>query len=334
MSVISDPRFNHTTLSTDMVGCETMPSARFSWAAVFAGLATAVAINIILAEAWIGIGLMLVDSDSHSGTVIISSAIAWVISACIALFAGGWVAGRVGSSNDCTVGVLQGAGVWATGSVVGILLAMSAAGALVSGSVHVVGKGLEAAGKAAGGGATAVAQIVAPNIDGIKKELTDAVGRRSEAVTSGSTATAPTAEQTAAFDNRLANSSRLSELMMGHFSTTDKRTQTDAERAELVALIGSEAGISKESATKALEQWDRVWTASVDKWKMAKDEAMNAAEKTRKVTAQAACWSVIAMALGALGAIGGGAYGVACRNSRFDGKYYGKVSDSTVQSAP
>ena len=61
---------------------------------------------------------------------------------------------------------------------------------------------------------------------------------------------------------------------------------------------------------------------------------MIAAEKTRKVTAQAACWSVIAMALGALAAIGGGAYGVACRNCQFGRRYPVKVSDPSVQSAP
>lgn len=279
--------------------------ARFSWAAVFIGLATAVALNIILAEAWLGVGLLLVDGETHPGTVIFTSAIAWVLSACAALFVGGWVAGRVGPGGDRTIGVLHGAGVWATGAVVGVLFAVSAAGALVGGSVHIAGKGLEAAGQAVGGGVAGAAKIAAPNIDAISKELTTAVERHASAV----------AADPAAIDNRLADQSRLAELLAGHFTTDSKRTQTDAERAELVTLIGSQTGVSQAAAAKALEQWDRVWAASLAQWNMAKEEARTAADQARKVTAQAACWSVIAMALSALAALGGGALGVACRSA-------------------
>lgn len=297
MSIPCDAHALPSTLS------ETAVIPRFSWGAVFAGLAAAIAVNIVLAQAWLGVGLLLVDRDSHPGTVIITSAIAWVLSACAALFAGGWVAGRVGQARDRTVGVLQGASVWATAAIVGVLLAVSAAGTLIGGSAHLVSQGLQAAATVAGDGAKGIAQVVAPNLDGIRKELGDVVARRSQ----------NTPDAANALDNRLANGSRLTELMSSHFTMDGKRMQTDAEQAELVTLISSEAGISQEAAAKALAQWDRVWANSVAQWKVAKEEALQAAEATRKVTAQAACWSVIALALGALAAIGGGACGVACR---------------------
>ncbi len=299
MSILSDTHALPPTLS------DTAITPRFSWGAVFAGLATAVAVNIVLAQAWLGVGLMLVDRDSHPGTVIITSAIAWVLSACVALFAGGWVAGRVGQARDRTVGVLQGASVWATAAIVGVLLAVSAAGTLIGGSAHLVSQGLQAAATVAGDGAKGIAKVVAPNVDGIRKELSDAVGKRPQ----------NTGDAANALDNRLANGSRLTELMTGHFTSDGKRTQTDAEQAELVSLISSEAGISQEAATKALAQWDRVWAASVAQWDVAKNEALQAAEATRKVTAQAACWSVIAMVLAAISAVMGGACGVACRRN-------------------
>lgn len=289
----------------------TVTAARFSWGGIIAGLFTAIAINILLAEAWLGVGLMLVDSQSHPGTVIVTSAIAWTISACAALFAGSWIAARVSASFDRTIGVLHGVGVWATGAVAGLLFAMSAAGAIVGGSAHIVGKGLEAAGTAAAGGVSGAAQLVAPNIDGIRKELDEAMTKRAP-----DTAQTQAATQTGADDNRLANRSRLSELLMGHFSLDEKTKQTDAERGELVSLIASESGVSQANATKALEQWDRVWAASVNRWNMAKEQAKVAADQARKVTAQAACWSVIAMALSLMAAAAGGACGVACHRTK------------------
>jgi len=284
----------------------TVTAARFSWGGIFAGLFTAVAINIMLAQAWLGVGLLLVDSQTNPGTVVISSAIAWTLSACVALFAGSWVAGRVSATFDRTIGVLHGVGVWATGAVVGLLLAMSAAGAIIGGSAHIVGKGLEAAGTAVAGGVTGAAQLLAPNVDGIRKELDEAMLKRAPE------AGAPAA----ADDNRMANRSRLGELLMGHFSLEGKLTQTDAERAELISLIASETGVSQANAIKALEQWDRVWVTSVNRWKVAKDETKLAADQARKLTAQAACWSVIAMALGLLAAAAGGACGVACHRTK------------------
>lgn len=290
----------------------TVTAARFSWGGIFAGLFTAVAINILLAEAWLGIGLMLVDSQTHPGTVVISSAISWTLSACAALFAGGWVAGRVSATYDRTIGVLHGVGVWATGAVVGLLFAMSAAGAIVGGIAHIVGKGLEAAGTVAAGGVAGAAQLVAPNLDGIRNELDQAMTKQR---CDASAATGSTAAVTID-DNRMANRSRLGELLMGHFTLEAKSTQTDAERAELVALIGSETGVAPANATKALEQWDRVWANSVNRWNVAKEQAKVAADQVRKVTAQAACWSVIAMALGLMAACAGGACGVACHRTK------------------
>lgn len=302
----------------------TVTAARFSWGGIFAGLFTAVAINILLAEAWLGIGLMLVDSQTHPGTVIVSSAIAWTMSACVALFAGSWVAGRVSATYDRTIGVLHGVGVWATGAVVGILFAMSAAGAIVGGSAHIVGKGLEAAGTAAAGGVAGAAQLIAPNLDGIRKELDQAMTKQGPhapsdagSSASGSNAAASGAAE-AVEDNRMANRSRLGELLMGHFTLEAKSTQTDAERAELVALISSETGVTPANANKALEQWDRVWANSVNRWNVAKEQAKVAADQARKVTAQAACWSVIAMALGLMAACAGGACGVACHRTKAD----------------
>lgn len=272
---------------------------RFSWKAVFAGLAAAIAVHITLAEAWFGVGLLLVDAESSPGTVVVSSAIASVIAACIALFLGAWVAGRVASAADRTEGAIHGAVVWATGAIAMLLLALSAVGAVIGGSAFLLGKGMEQVVPAA----TAVA---APGWEAIRGELDRAIDRRPE--------TAPTAEA-----SPIADRSRLIELLGQTFTVDEKPQQTDAERAELIALLAAQTGTTQAAAEKGLQQWQRVWAQTVEKYNAAKERAKVAADHARHITGQAACWSVIAMVLTAVAALFGGALGSACRRTRVDG---------------
>ena len=70
---------------------------RISWPAVFAGVLIAVVIQIALSLLGIGIGLSTVDPKTEENPVQglgVGAGIWYVISSLIALFAGGWVAGR------------------------------------------------------------------------------------------------------------------------------------------------------------------------------------------------------------------------------------------------
>lgn len=267
---------------------------RFSWKAVLAGLVAAIAIHITLAEAWFGVGLLLVDAESSPGAIVVSSAIASVISACIALFIGAWVAGRVASAADRTEGALHGVVVWATGAIAVLLLAASAVGAVVGGSAFLLGKGVEKVG--------AAAAIAAPDWNTIRGELDRAIDRNQ----------APAAPDA----SPLADRSRLVELLGQTFITDGKPQQTDAERAELIGLLATQTGTTPAAAQKALEQWQRVWGQSVEKYRAAKEQAKVAADHARRITGQAACWSVIAMVLTAVSALCGGALGASCRRTR------------------
>ena len=272
---------------------------RFSWKAVFAGLAAAIAVQVTLAEAWFGVGLLLVDAESSPGTVVVSSAIASVVAACFALFTGAWIAGRVASAADRTEGALHGAVVWATAAIATLLLAVSAMGAVVGGSTFLLGKGLEQA-------APVASAIAAPGWDAIRGELDRAIDRRPEAATTADA-------------SPLADRSRLVELLGQTFTVDVKSQQTDAERAELVGLLAAQTGTTPAAAQKALDQWQRVWAQSVEKYHAAKERAKAAADHARHITGQAACWSVIAMVLTAVSALFGGALGSACRRTRVEG---------------
>lgn len=272
----------------------------FGWGAVLAGLAVAIALNVFFAELGLWMNLGIIDSESSAGTVVAVNAIAWVVTGLVALFAGAWIAGRMATARTVLEGSLHGIAVWGAGAVVMLLLAFSAAGVMGGGMMAVIGKGLEGAGQ--------VAEVVAPSWDSIREELDGALVQ--DAVGAG--AVAGGQQSTAGGDTAIRDRSRLIQLAGRHFSL-ESGPVSAAERGEMVELIAAGAGISKPAAEQTLDQWDEVWTGTVETYETAKAEALQAAQTAREATMVAAAWAAVAMLLSAVAAFLGGGYGATCR---------------------
>lgn len=89
---------------------------RISWAAIFAGLFVALAIELLLSLLGVGFGAGTIHAVSGTsataGSLGIGSGIWFLISTLVALFAGGWVAGRLAGMPRATDGVLHGIVAW------------------------------------------------------------------------------------------------------------------------------------------------------------------------------------------------------------------------------
>jgi len=94
--------------------------------------------------------------------------------------------------------------------------------------------------------------------------------------------------------------------------------QSTEERTEFVQLLAAQTGTSAEEASRTVDQWDKVWERSVQKFENAKQDASRKAEEARKVTAVAALWTAVAMVLGGLTAFAGGVVGFHCRMRQFE----------------
>jgi hypothetical protein len=263
-------------------------------------------LNVLFAEIAVSMNMGIVDGENSGKAIVIGNAIAWVVTGLIALFAGAWVAGRMASARTRLEGSLHGLAVWAAGAVVMLLLAFGAAGALGSGMLNVVGKSLEGAGN--------VVALAMPSSDAIQDELGAALDRGSHVA--GNPAGGSTAESAiagaGAGNNGLAERSRLVELAKRRFELDAKPLETSEQR-DMVQLMASQLGTTQATAEKTLAQWDAVWQRTVDGYEMAKQKAAQAAEEARVLVASAAGWAAVAMVLGALAALVGGAFGTRCR---------------------
>jgi hypothetical protein len=126
---------------------------RTSWGAIFAGAFVTMGVFLTLQLLGAGIGASVLDLTGSRVTSArsfgIGAAIWWFITGLIALFIGGWVAGRLSWRRDKLERALHGLTVWSLFYVAMFVLTLTALGALVGGGVSLLTSGVSAAGQVA-----------------------------------------------------------------------------------------------------------------------------------------------------------------------------------------
>ena len=111
-----------------------IPWYRLSWSAIFAGLVTAIVLELVFSLLGLAIGLGAIDTGDTARSMGIGAAIWAVVTAIIALFIGGWVAGRVSGPRTSGNGALHGFVLWGLSTLVAVWLIASGVGALAGGA--------------------------------------------------------------------------------------------------------------------------------------------------------------------------------------------------------
>jgi MFS family permease len=113
--------------------------ARVPWGAIVAGALVALAAYLILAMLGLGLGLGAVDIGSQAEAGAITGAIGfwWSISALLAFFLGGWVAGRIAGGPFAPEGIFLGVLVWALVTVASFYLVTTAISTVLGGPLAV-----------------------------------------------------------------------------------------------------------------------------------------------------------------------------------------------------
>jgi len=89
-------------------------SSRVSWSAILAGSVVAMAVMALLSVLAGGIGLSLGETGMRESTAAWTRVLTTVFLVCVALFAGGCVAGRLTIGETRNEGAINGVLVWAT----------------------------------------------------------------------------------------------------------------------------------------------------------------------------------------------------------------------------
>ncbi|MDB6109713.1 MAG: hypothetical protein JWR69_1463 [Pedosphaera sp.] len=131
---------------------------RISWAAIFAGLIITLVVELVLSVLGIAIGATAINpltADQGSAQGIgIGAGIWFLVTSLVALFLGGWVAGRVSGFARGGEGTLHGLVTWGAATLLTVYLLSTAVGGMLSGTAGLLKSAMPAASQAmaSGGG--------------------------------------------------------------------------------------------------------------------------------------------------------------------------------------
>ncbi len=264
---------------------------RTSWGAIFAGMVVALVVELALSVLGLGIGLGVVNPATEQAPfagVGIGAGIWFVISTIIALFCGGWVAGRLSGFPRTLTGTLHGLVVWGLVTLLSFYFMTTAVGMLISGVAGVIGRSLSLV-------ATGI-QTVAPqamqqgqqaaqqrgiSLDTITQQGRQLLGQGGGAVT----------EQ---------QNQELSQALQRLFANPQQPSAQDRET--VVSILVQRTNMSRPDAEARVDQW-------ISQYYQTKQGALQTTEQAFGAMSKAAIWAFIGMILGAIAAGFGGALG-------------------------
>jgi hypothetical protein len=259
------------------------PRGRASWGAVIAGAVMALVVLVVLQVLMLWLGLAAIDpvgAEPFDG-IGMAAAIGYLVTSAIALFIGGLVTGRLANRVAGTDVFIHGLLTWGVVTLVSLWLALSATGALIAGTLGVVGQVTGALGT----GAAAVAPTVFEEMEGVIEEqraLLEDVQDEMEPL----------------WTDRAARS---------EFRTVVTRvlrdpgpTVSEADRQELIDVVATNTELSEAEAAERVDDWIARYEAAQERLAQAERDIRQAGESLADALSQAAMWAFIGLIVGAL----------------------------------
>jgi hypothetical protein len=116
-----------------------------SWGAIFAGVVIILVFQVLLSLLGIWVGFWKVDPSEGMPTLkklTMTEGIWWIVSSLIAVYLGGWVAGRLAGTLSESAAMLHGVLAWAIATLITTLFLASSLGSLMSGALGMLIGGL------------------------------------------------------------------------------------------------------------------------------------------------------------------------------------------------
>lgn len=108
--------------------------SRTAWGAIFCGAVIATAVTILLDFLGLGIGFLVINPLEGASALGVLSVIYIILASVVAHVAGGLAAGRLSGAPSTATAALHGVAVWGVTTIVTVILAIYAAGVIVSGA--------------------------------------------------------------------------------------------------------------------------------------------------------------------------------------------------------
>ena len=260
-----------------------LPRGRSSWGAIVAGVVAAFAVMLVLEVLMLWLGLSAIDPVRETNPfdgLATGAAIGYLAIMAIALFVGGLVTGRLANRVNGSDVFWHGFLTWGVFTIASLGIAFTAAGALVSGTIGVIGN---AAG-AVGGGVAAFAPDLAEAQELLEEQLalSDDVLDELEPLWADPAARREFADQLAqVFDDGNA-------------------TIDAADRQDLITFIADNTELSEAEIEARVDRWIERFEEAQARLVELADAVRMAGQEAADALASAAMWAFFGLILGAL----------------------------------
>lgn len=262
-----------------------------SWGGVFAGVAIALALHLLLNLLGLAIGAGVIDpaaNDTPTATSLSMGSIIWIIvSGIIAAFVGAYVASRLSGRTVRTTGALHGLTSWAVTTLIVFYLLTTSVGALVGGAFT----GVTSVFSGAGSTIATAATTAAPSLAG----ATDPVATIEQRIREASGGNDPQALRDAAVSAVRA-------------ALTGDQAQANDARNRAADALARAQGIPVDQARQQVTDYENQYKQAVEQ---AKQRATEAAQATATGVSTASYVAFGALLIGAVAALFGGNIGAA-----------------------
>jgi hypothetical protein len=265
------------------------PLNKISWGAVFAGVAVALSVQVLLNLLGVGIGASVIDpatSDNPSAGAFSMVGVIWfVVAGIVASFIGGYIASSLSGRPVKSTGGYHGLTSWAVTTLLVLYLLTTSVGAIVGGAFSGLGSMLGGLGRTAATTVTAAAPVVA----NVENPFSD-IEQQIRSATNGSDPQALLDAAVAAVQAAVSG---------------DEAKAEDARNRAADALARVQ-NIPLEQAKSQVTQYEAQYKQAVE---AAKQNAVATAEAATKIVAGSAILAFAALLLGALASWLGGVAG-------------------------
>jgi hypothetical protein len=282
-----------TVVDTPVLGRVVETHRRISWAAIFGGVILVVIVQVLLSLLGAGIGLGTVNVNAgttpNASSLGIGGGIWWVISSCLALFVGGYVAAWFAGVGIRVDGLLHGLLTWGLATLLTIYLLTSAIGGIIGGSFSALGSAASAAGSGLSNAVKPLAQAAGVTPDLIQEQ---AQAYLQPASPDPATMTPQDAQK---------------EIARNLVTFAGGGADAPAAKESIINIMAAQMKISHDDAAKQFND-------SQAKLQQAKDKAVQTAKNAADASARAAATASLAafgmLLLGGIAAAVGGSFAV------------------------
>jgi hypothetical protein len=243
-----------------------------SWGAILCGVVIALVVQFAMNLLGLSIGANTINPAYEANPIepaLNTAAVLWIAgSTVLALFAGGWTAGRLAGTSSEMNSVLHGLVTWGLVTLISLVILTSAVGGLISGLGRAVGQGLSLVASGAVEAVPAVADSLTRQnemlgvIGGEVRGMVDAARRAANQPVV--TTTGEDGELTAEELRLQATQIQFDTLEDLQFNNRlmaflNDGPEDETARQEMVTLLAERTGLSQQEASARLDQWQQTY---------------------------------------------------------------------------